>query len=276
MGSVPDFDDLRLVTAVARLGSVGAAAREMLISQPTASQRLAALERRVGERLFVRDPTGARPTGAGREMAARAEHILGHLSSLVEQTRAAARERPPSVGTFPSLAPLLFPVLGDVTQVADHGDRLIGWVAEGSLDVAVVAIAEQVPLPPGVLATPLGRDDYAVLFPVGVAGPERGKRPYRGRRLVAYTFDLALDLLVSRLAALGAEARPAATAETAVRLARAAGVPVLMPRCLARIYAAPDERLTSPPIRQTLRLAMVTLGPPPALGADLGRRLGLR
>jgi DNA-binding transcriptional LysR family regulator len=279
MGSLPEVDDLRLVAAVARLGSVGAAARELLVSQPSASQRLAALERRVGERLFVRDPTGARPTAAGREMAARAGHILQHLSTLMEQTRAAARERPLSVGTFPSLAALLFPAveaeLGmEVAQIADHGDRLIGWVAEGSLDVAVVAIADQLVLPAGVVATPLGRDDYAMLLPAGADGPAGGRQPYRGRRVVAYAIDFSHDLLVARLAALGAEPRAAGTAETAVRIARAAGVPVVMPRCLAAMYAAPDERVLPAPVRRAVRVTAVTLGPPPNLDG-LGRRLGL-
>lgn len=282
MSSLPEVEDLRLVTAIARLGSVGAAARELLISQPSASQRLAALERRVGERLFDRDPTGARPTVAGRELAGRAAHILQHLTVLVEQTRAAARDRPLSAGTFASLAPLLFPALeeqlgAEVNQVADHGDRLIDWVAEGSLDVAVVAIADQLVLPAGVQATPLGRDDYAMLFPAGVPGPAPGRRPYRNRQVVAYTFDLAQDVLHGRLTALGAAPRPAATAETAVRLARAAGVPVLMPGCLARMYATPDERVTAAPIRNVLRLALVSQGPSPAelAAGPLGRRLNL-
>jgi DNA-binding transcriptional LysR family regulator len=280
MGSLPEVDDLRLVAAVARLGSVGAAAREMLISQPSASQRLGALERRVGERLFVRDPSGARPTPAGREMAARAEHILLHLSSLVEQTRAAARARPLSVGTFASLAALLFPAVEaelavEVAQIADHGDRLIEWVAEGSLDLAVVAIADQLVLPAGVVATPLGRDDYAMLLPSGVDGPGRGRQPYRGRRLVAYAIDFSHDLLVARLAALGAEPRTAGTAEAAVRIARARRLPVVMPRCLLRMYATPDERVVKAPVRRVVRLTAVTLGPPPDL-AGLGRRLGLR
>ncbi|HEY5785932.1 MAG TPA: LysR family transcriptional regulator [Microlunatus sp.] len=61
--------DLRLVAAVARLGSLGAAARELLVSQPSASQRLAALERRCGLRLFDRDNSGARPTAAGSAMS---------------------------------------------------------------------------------------------------------------------------------------------------------------------------------------------------------------
>lgn len=278
MGSLPDVEDLRLVTAIARLGSVGAAARELLISQPSASQRLAALERRVGERLFDRDPTGARPTGAGREMADRAAHILLHLSTLVDQTRAAARERPLTVGTFSSLAPLLFPILDPpVTQVADHGDRLLGWVAEGSLDAAVVAIADQVALPPGVVSTPIGRDGHAMLFPAGVPGPGRGRRPFRDRVVIAYTIDMSSEVLRDRLTALGAEPRHAATAETAVRMARTLAVPVLMPRCLARMYANADETVTDAPIRNPLRLALVTLGPPPAAldPVTLGVRLGV-
>ena len=48
-------------------------------SQPSASQRLAALERRAGVELFDRDTTGARPTAAGTEMVANAQHVLGHL-----------------------------------------------------------------------------------------------------------------------------------------------------------------------------------------------------
>lgn len=278
MGPLPEVDDLRLVTAIARLGSVGAAARELLVSQPSASQRLAALERRVGERLFDRDPTGARPTSAGREMAGRAAHILEHLSALVDQTRAAARERPLAVGTFSSLAPLLFPALDvPVTQVTEHGDRLIAWVAEGSLDAAVVAIADQVALPPGVVATPIGRDSHAMLFPAGVPAPGRGRRPFRDRVVIAYTIDMSSDVLRARLTALGAQPRGAATAETAVRMARAAAAPVLMPECLARMYASPDETVTAAPIRSTLRLALVTLGPPPpALDpATLATRLGL-
>ncbi|AEV83592.1 ywbI-like transcriptional regulator [Actinoplanes sp. SE50] len=278
MGSLPEVDDLRLVTAIARLGSVGAAARELLVSQPSASQRLAALERRVGERLFDRDPTGARPTGAGREMAERAAHILQHLATLVEQTRAAARERPLSVGTFSSLAPLLFPALDPpVTQVADHGDRLIAWVAEGSLDAAVVAIAEQVVLPPGVVATPIGRDGHAMLFPAGVAGPGRGRRPYRDRQVVVYTFDMSAEVLRARLTTLGAAPRAAATAETAVRLARTYRLPVLLPGCLARIHARPEETVTAAPVRHLLRLTLVTPGPPPAAldVASLAGRLGI-
>src|SRR5688572_21603936 len=87
MVAYPEVDDLRLVDAIARHGSLGAAARELLVSQPSASQRLAALERRCGVRLFDRDNTGARPTAAGQEMVAEAGHILGHLERVFERSR---------------------------------------------------------------------------------------------------------------------------------------------------------------------------------------------
>jgi len=153
MGSYPEVADLRLVDAIARHGSVGAAARELLVSQPSASQRLAALERRCGVRLFDRDTTGARPTAAGQQMVAEAGHMLGHLERVFEWSRAAAESESITVGTIPSLAMLVFPALHvalpdlRTSQVVDHGPRLVDWVAEGSLDAAFVAIAGQIELP---------------------------------------------------------------------------------------------------------------------------------
>ena len=134
MASYPEVGDLRLVDAIARHGSLGAAARELLVSQPSASQRLAALERRCGVRLFDRDNTGARPTAAGHEMVAEARHILGHLEQVFERSRAAAESETITVGTIPSLAMLVFPALHvalphlRTSQVVDHGPRLVdGW-----------------------------------------------------------------------------------------------------------------------------------------------------
>ena len=79
MASLPSVEDLQLVQAVIRTGAVGTAARELRISQPSASQRLARLERMCGTKLFERDTRGARATPAGAELNRRADHILGHL-----------------------------------------------------------------------------------------------------------------------------------------------------------------------------------------------------
>ncbi|WP_217200459.1 LysR family transcriptional regulator [Streptomyces buecherae] len=62
---VPDLGALELLLAVARLGSLGRAARETGISQPAASGRIRAMERQLGVTLVERSPRGSRLTDAG-------------------------------------------------------------------------------------------------------------------------------------------------------------------------------------------------------------------
>ncbi|MCZ9345657.1 LysR family transcriptional regulator, partial [Streptomyces sp. TRM76130] len=62
---VPDLGALELLLAVARLGSLGGAARELGISQPAASSRVRSMERQLGVALVDRSPRGSRLTDAG-------------------------------------------------------------------------------------------------------------------------------------------------------------------------------------------------------------------
>ncbi|WP_436788825.1 LysR substrate-binding domain-containing protein, partial [Yinghuangia sp. YIM S10712] len=62
---MPDLRTLELLLAVARLGSLGRAAREAGISQPAASVRMRTLERLVGVPLLERTPRGSVLTPAG-------------------------------------------------------------------------------------------------------------------------------------------------------------------------------------------------------------------
>ncbi|WP_171168011.1 LysR family transcriptional regulator [Streptomyces sp. I05A-00742] len=62
---VPDLAALELLLAVARLGSLGRAARELGITQPAASGRLRSMERMLGVALVERSPRGSRLTSAG-------------------------------------------------------------------------------------------------------------------------------------------------------------------------------------------------------------------
>ncbi|MEV0194894.1 LysR family transcriptional regulator [Nonomuraea sp. NPDC050691] len=239
---------MRLVEALFRHGSLGAAGRELLISQPAASNRLAALERRIGERLFDRDTTGARPTPAGRALAAEAAHVLEHLEAIFDRTRAAARAGTLTAGTFASLAPWLFPaleeLLGEVTvhQVSDHGDRL------------------------------------AVLIPAEVRLGS-GRKPFAGLDVIVYTYDTAAATLHRRVCELGGRPRRAATAETAVRMGRLLRCPVVLPRGLGTCYAEPQEQVSAMTLPGRLTLFMVTRRPTPpeltAAAAGLPARLGL-
>jgi DNA-binding transcriptional LysR family regulator len=57
-----DWDDLRIAHAIARRGSLSAAARALGTTQPTVSRRLSALERRIGVKLFERGAAGLSPS----------------------------------------------------------------------------------------------------------------------------------------------------------------------------------------------------------------------
>jgi DNA-binding transcriptional LysR family regulator len=275
MSSYPTVEDLRLVDAVARHGSLGAAARELLVSQPSASQRLAALERRVGASLFDRDTTGARPTAAGREFCEQAAHVLGHLGAIVERTLSAAQSRTVSVGAFPSVAGTLFAALDVlldevvVQPEVEHGPRLLEWVERGTLDAAFVTIAKQVPIARGLVVTEVGRHDLVTLLPDGAPAPGPGRRPYAGQTVVYCTLDLSADAVHRRLTELGAHARPSATAEAAVRTARERRCAAVVPDMVARWYAAPGDRTAPAPTRGRVTLSMVSRSPAPSILADV-------
>lgn len=74
--------------AVFRRGSVTAAAEDLVVTQPSVSAAVAALERELGVKLTERDGRGLKPTAAGRAFAPYAEHVLG----LLDQGGRAARE----------------------------------------------------------------------------------------------------------------------------------------------------------------------------------------
>ena len=73
---------------VVRLGSVTSAAEELVVTQPSVSAAIGALERELGVALMERSGRGLRPTAAGELYATYAADVLG----LLEQGARAARE----------------------------------------------------------------------------------------------------------------------------------------------------------------------------------------
>jgi len=202
-------------------------------------------------------------------MVAEAQHILGHLERVFERSRSAAEAQTLSVGTISSLAMLLFPALHvamphiRTTQVVDHGDRLVECVAEGSLDAAFVAIAGQIELPKGVTNRVVGVDRIGVLAPATCDLRSTDRRHLTGRAVITYTTDRSGEELDRRLVALGASPRRAATAETAVRLGRLLGFPVVLPRSLLRAYLTDGDREVGAPRFGGPRLFLVNRTPVP-------------
>ena len=73
--SMFDWDDLRHFLAVARYGSTIAAAKALNVNQSTVHRRLDELEKRLGRKLVVRQPTGYKLTELGQDLVAYAEGV---------------------------------------------------------------------------------------------------------------------------------------------------------------------------------------------------------
>ncbi len=86
-----DWNDLRVLLAVARRGSTTGAARELETSPSTAARRITALEEALGVELFERRPDGYHLTEAGRALVPAAERMEAAAAEVTERLEALAR-----------------------------------------------------------------------------------------------------------------------------------------------------------------------------------------
>src|SRR5579862_8868666 len=106
-----DVTRLRVLVAVARTGSVTAAAQELNYAQPSVSHHIARLEAETGARLLERAGRGVRLTEAGRMLAERAEEIIGRLDAAENELAAhvGLREGRVRMAAFPSALGTIVP-----------------------------------------------------------------------------------------------------------------------------------------------------------------------
>jgi DNA-binding transcriptional LysR family regulator len=81
---MPQLADLDLLLSVESYGSVGKAAQAHSLSQPAASIRISAMERRLGLRLLERSPTGSKLTEEGEMLAKYARNVMQAARELLE------------------------------------------------------------------------------------------------------------------------------------------------------------------------------------------------
>jgi LysR family hydrogen peroxide-inducible transcriptional activator len=147
-----ELHQLRYFVAVAQAGNFSRAAERCHVSQPSHSQQILKLERRLGQPLFHRLGRRAVLTDAGRLLLDRATSILATVEDAERRLRASdeAHGGRLAIGVIPTIAPYLLPrtlerfvrrfpkvelmVREDVT------DRLVPAVVEGELDLAIVAL----------------------------------------------------------------------------------------------------------------------------------------
>src|SRR4051794_23388242 len=80
-----DWDDVRYFLAVAREGSVRAAAERLGVNHSTVLRRVAQLEERLGAQMFEKLPSGYRLTAAGEEVLEFAEQMEASSNRLETQ-----------------------------------------------------------------------------------------------------------------------------------------------------------------------------------------------
>jgi DNA-binding transcriptional LysR family regulator len=86
-----DWDDVRYFLAVAREGSVRAAAERLEVNHSTVLRRVAQLEERLGAQMFEKLPSGYRLTDVGEEVLEYAEQM--EVSSNQLATRVLGRDQ---------------------------------------------------------------------------------------------------------------------------------------------------------------------------------------
>ncbi|MYM33160.1 LysR family transcriptional regulator [Duganella sp. FT94W] len=79
-----DWNDIPLILALARSGSMSATGRQLGVDASTISRRIAAAEKALKLRLFIRDNTGYRLTDAGQVFVEHGEAVYGNVQSMLQ------------------------------------------------------------------------------------------------------------------------------------------------------------------------------------------------
>lgn len=173
--------DLRRVLifrAVARAGSISAAARELGWTQPAVSQHLRALERTAGCTLLLRGAGGVALTEPGRLLLARADAVAAQLHMAEEELAelTALRRGRVRLAAYPSGAATLVPraVAGlrtrhpdiDVELVEAEPPQALTRLTGGDVDLALVfGYEDSAPVDgPGMRWLPLAEEPVVLVL----------------------------------------------------------------------------------------------------------------
>jgi DNA-binding transcriptional LysR family regulator len=157
---VLDIRRLQTLRAVAREGSLSAAARALGYTQPAISHQIARLEDEVGTALLTRLGRGVQLTDAGLALVDHADAVLSRLSAAEEEVAAIAGLRAGRVrlAAFPSGSATL--MAGALTRLrADHPGVEVSFAEAEPEDALPLLRAGELDLVLGFSYTALGAGD---------------------------------------------------------------------------------------------------------------------
>jgi molybdate transport repressor ModE-like protein len=190
---IPDLGAMELLLAVARLGSLGRAARELGISQPAASSRVRAMERQLGVRLVTRSPSGSRLTDAGSLVTDWARRVVEAAEEFDAGAQAlrARRDSRLRIAASMTIAEYLLPgwliaLHGQlpgtaVSLLAGNSAAVARRLRDGEADLGFV---EGVDVPGGLDAVTVAHDRLVVVVAPGHPWARR-RKPVPARELAA-------------------------------------------------------------------------------------------
>jgi DNA-binding transcriptional LysR family regulator len=173
-----DLQQLRYVVEVAETSSFTRAAERCFVTQSALSHQIAALERELGRRLFVRTSRSVRLSEAGEAFVGHARAALRAAAQAKEDAAAVdgAVTGTLRIGVIPTLTAFDLPAvlvayraahpLARVELQVGNSDALMGSLHRGDLDIALLGLREGVE-PVGVASRALSRANLVAVFPRG-------------------------------------------------------------------------------------------------------------
>lgn len=165
---------LRVLIAVADIGSFSEAALQLQLSQSAVSYAIATLEEELGVMLFARGRYGAVPTPVGQQIVERSRHVLHMIADIYQQANLAKGFEGGllRIATFRSAATHILPdVMAQYCQrypaiaitIAEYDDRpdVEADLRKGKADVGITYL----PHAPDLEASELTQDEFVILFP---------------------------------------------------------------------------------------------------------------
>ena len=296
---MPDLAEFEVLLAIAKTGSLGAAARDIGLTQQAVSARLASIEAQTGVRLAVRTPRGSHLTPAGVVVAEWADRLLDvahHVDAGLASLRTETRNRI-KVAASQTIAEQLLPrwlvslqaaarrggAVPEVILTATNSDHAIAAVRDGAADLGFI---ENPTTPRGLRSRVVTSDELVVIVAPdhkwarrsrSVGASELAQTPLVTRELGSGTRDSLTTALRRSLGDAVVQAPPVLELSSAAAV-RAAVLAGAGPAVMSRLTVADDlaigrlRAVTIPELNLHRRLRAIWVGartPPAGAVRDL-------